>query len=48
MAPECAASLPHCGMIELAIAWPFLLDDVRAMKLVVFGRLIRRDNPELR
>jgi hypothetical protein len=30
--------------IELSISWPALLDDACPMRLVVFGRVVRRSN----
>jgi hypothetical protein len=34
-------SLPNGSYIELSISWPALLDDVCAMQLIVFGRVLR-------
>ena len=35
--------LPPSGVVELAIQWPFLLREVCSLKLVVRGRIVRRD-----
>lgn len=35
--------LPPSGSVELAIQWPFLLRDVCSLKLVMRGRIVRRD-----
>lgn len=35
--------LPQSGVVELAIQWPFLLRDVCSLKLVMRGRIVRRD-----
>lgn len=35
--------LPPSGVVELAIQWPFLLRDVCSLKLVMRGRIVRRD-----
>lgn len=35
--------LPSSGVVELAIQWPFLLRDVCSLKLVMRGRIVRRD-----
>lgn len=35
--------LPPTGMVELAIQWPFLLREVCSLKLVMRGRIVRRD-----
>jgi hypothetical protein len=35
--------LPATGLIELAIKWPFLLREVCSLKLVMRGRIVRRD-----
>ena len=35
--------LPSRGWIELAIKWPFLLEGVCGLKLVVRGRILRCD-----
>jgi hypothetical protein len=35
--------LPAHGLIELAINWPFLLDGVCHLKLVMRGRIVRSD-----
>jgi hypothetical protein len=39
--------LPDGGMIELAIKWPLLLDEVCPLKLVVRGCIVRRDDTRL-
>jgi hypothetical protein len=36
--------LPQTGFVELAIQWPFLLREVCNLKLVMRGRIVRRDN----
>jgi hypothetical protein len=36
--------LPPSGVVELAIQWPFLLREVCSLKLVVRGRIVRRDH----
>ena len=35
--------LPARGRIELAMEWPFLLEGVCALKLVMRGRIVRND-----
>jgi len=35
--------LPPTGIVELAIQWPFLLREVCSLKLVMRGRIVRRD-----
>jgi hypothetical protein len=35
--------LPHRACIELSISWPVLLDETCAMRLVVFGRVVRNE-----
>jgi PilZ domain len=35
--------LPANGFIEIAIKWPFLLREVCGLKLVMRGRIVRRD-----
>jgi hypothetical protein len=35
--------LPGRGRIELAMEWPFLLEGVCALKLVMRGRIVRND-----
>jgi PilZ domain len=35
--------LPPTGLVELAIQWPFLLRKVCGLKLVMRGRIVRRD-----
>ena len=35
--------LPPTGVVELAIQWPFLLREVCSLKLVMRGRIVRRD-----
>lgn len=37
--------LPPTGVVELAIQWPFLLRKVCSLKLVMRGRIVRRDYP---
>jgi hypothetical protein len=37
-------ALPEGGSIELVIHWPFLLEGVCPLKLVMHGRIIRSDN----
>jgi hypothetical protein len=36
--------LPANGPIELVLDWPFLLDKVCGLKLVMRGRIVRRDS----
>src|SRR5579864_7099625 len=38
---EVDAPLPSHGRIELSMDWPFLLDSVCALKLVMRGRIVR-------
>ena len=40
---EARDPLPADGLIELAINWPFLLDGVCRLKLVMRGRIVRSD-----
>src|SRR5579863_1878243 len=35
--------LPVYGRVELAMEWPFLLEGVCALKLVMRGRIVRKD-----
>jgi len=35
--------LPPTGIVEVAIQWPFLLRKVCSLKLVMRGRIVRRD-----
>src|SRR5712692_1105319 len=35
--------LPTSGLIELAMSWPFLLEGVCSLKLVMRGRIVRCD-----
>ncbi len=35
--------LPPTGLVEVAIQWPFLLRKVCSLKLVMRGRIVRRD-----
>ena len=37
------ARLPATGSIELAMHWPYLLDGVVTLKLVMSGRIVRSD-----
>jgi PilZ domain len=37
--------LPPTGVVEVAIKWPFLLRKVCSLKLVMRGRIVRRDYP---
>jgi len=41
---EADESLPSRGRIELAMEWPFLLEGVCALKLVMRGRIVRTDD----
>jgi len=40
---EVNEALPAQGKIELAMDWPFLLEGVCALKLVMRGRIVRSD-----
>lgn len=40
-------SLPIGGLIKLAVNWPFLLDGVCRLKLVVRGRIVRSDGQRI-
>jgi hypothetical protein len=40
---EAGEPLPARGRIELAMEWPFLLEGVCALKLVMRGRIVRND-----
>jgi hypothetical protein len=40
---RCAESLPAGGSIELVMNWPFLLEGVCPLKLVMRGRIVRSD-----
>ncbi|HLK18728.1 MAG TPA: PilZ domain-containing protein [Bryobacteraceae bacterium] len=40
---EVQENLPAQGRIELAMDWPFLLEGVCALKLVMRGRIVRTD-----
>jgi hypothetical protein len=40
---ETSGSLPVNGLIEVAIGWPFLLEGVCRLKLVMRGRIVRSD-----
>ena len=40
---ESDCRLPASGPIELAMNWPYLLDGVVTLKLVVSGRIVRSD-----
>jgi len=40
---EAGDSLPSTGMLELVITWPFLLDGVCPLRLVMRGRIVRSD-----
>ena len=42
-----AASFHENGKIEMDIDWPFLLDEVCALKIVVRGHIIRSDSRRL-
>ena len=35
---------PPDSYVELSISWPVLLDDTCAMRLIIFGRLVRSGN----
>ena len=35
--------LPPSGVVEVSIQWPFLLREVCSLKLVMRGRIVRRD-----
>jgi hypothetical protein len=45
--PEISDIADESGTIELAIDWPLLLNKVCAMKLVVRGRIVRRETKRL-
>ena len=38
---ECNDQLPAGRTIEVSIQWPFLLDGIRPMKLLVYGTTVR-------
>jgi hypothetical protein len=40
---ESADPLPARGAIELVMSWPFLLEGICPLKLVVHGRIVRKD-----
>lgn len=40
---ETKAALPSSGPIELLLSWPFLLEGVCPLKLVMRGRIVRTD-----
>jgi len=40
---EADDTLPAYGRVELAMEWPFLLEGVCALKLVMRGRIVRKD-----
>jgi hypothetical protein len=40
---EADKQLPDSGIIELAMNWPFLLDGVVTLKLVMSGRIVRTE-----
>ncbi len=40
---EVDETLPMSGRVELAMDWPFLLEGVCALKLVMRGRIVRSD-----
>ncbi len=40
---RCAERLPARGSIELVMKWPFLLEGVCPLKLVMRGRIVRSD-----
>ena len=40
---ETDQTLPAGGTVELAIKWPYLLREVCSLKLVMRGRVVRRD-----
>jgi PilZ domain len=40
---ECADALPPKGPIELVMSWPFLLEGVCPLNLVMRGRIVRVD-----
>jgi hypothetical protein len=44
---ECLDSLPVAGAIELVISWPFLLEGVCPLKLVMRGYVVRMDGPNI-
>lgn len=44
---EAHEDLPAIGRIEVTIRWPFQLDGVCPLKLVVRGRIVRRDGNKI-
>ena len=40
---EASDALPSGGLVELAMNWPFLLDGVCPLRLVMRGRILRND-----
>ena len=46
-AADDAAPFHENGKIEMDIDWPFLLDEVCALKIVVRGHIVRSDNRRL-
>jgi hypothetical protein len=44
---RCTESLPAGGSIELVMNWPFLLEGVCPLKLVMRGRIVRSDGERI-
>jgi hypothetical protein len=44
---RCAESLPAGGAIELVMNWPFLLEGVCPLKLVMRGRIVRSEGERI-
>ncbi len=44
---KCGDALPAGGSIELVMNWPFMLEGVCALKLVMRGRIVRRDGERI-
>jgi hypothetical protein len=44
---ESAEPLPAEGLIELVMTWPFLLEGVCPLKLVMRGRIVRNDGQQV-
>ena len=44
---ECVDAFPSTGIIELTINWPFLLEGVCHLKLVMSGRIVRVDGQRI-
>jgi hypothetical protein len=44
---ECVDPLPTAGAIELVMNWPFLLEGVCRLKLIMRGRIVRIDGQRI-